>query len=287
MLPWEAERKLWNALEMIEFYPLKFWNLVYLVMGPRLLARDHHEPVAVSSDNPELDSAIWVTFLREGEEMMRVLSLPISAEMVSRIIFKVENKHHPGYEYPDNVYLTELENLQEILRSELLYRRFAYISPAVAEFFEQEKLFGQEVYDAFPEARVDIKDAGNCVAADLNTAAMFHLMRVAEFGLRRLAKRLKVALTHKGKPHPIEYADWKKVIDACKAKIANAQAASPGPKKQELLEQYADVADHCAFLKDIWRNNVSHTRKPYKRQDALAALERVRGFTQSLVAILS
>ena len=51
-----------------------------------------------------------------------------------------------------------------------------------------------------------------------------------------------------------------------------------GPKRQEKLELLSDAADHCVFMKDIWRNSVSHTRNPYKKSEAIAALDRVRDF---------
>ena len=63
-----------------------------------------------------------------------------------------------------------------------------------------------------------------------------------------------------------------------KNKITRARTAPAGPKKQAKLEFYSDAADHCVFMKDIWRNNVSHSRKPYKPGEAQAVLERVRDF---------
>ena len=95
-------------------------------------------------------------------------------------------------------------------------------------------------------------------------------MRAAEHGLRMLARKLKVKLTHKGKTQPVEYADWEKVIAAIKDKITAARALPHGPKRQERLENLSDAADHCVFMKDIWRNNISHTRKPYTSAEAIA-----------------
>jgi hypothetical protein len=46
--------------------------------------------------------------------------------------------------------------------------------------------------------------------------------------------------------------------------------------------KYSDAADHCEFMKDIWRNNVSHTRKAYSDPEAVAVLQRVREFMEFL-----
>jgi hypothetical protein len=107
-------------------------------------------------------------------------------------------------------------------------------------------------------------------------------MRVAEFGLRRLAKNLRVALTDKGKRCPIEYKDWDKVITACRSKIAEARTLPVGAKKEKLLQHYSRAADSCEYMKDIWRNEVSHTRRRYRKQEALGVIERVKEFVQPL-----
>jgi hypothetical protein len=134
------------------------------------------------------------------------------------------------------------------------------------------------IWTEFPPAKRDVQEAVYCYVLERDTATVFHAMRVAEHGLRSLARRLHVALTHKGRHQPIEFADWEKVIDGIKVKIAASRQLSKGPKQVRKLELYSDMADHCVFMKDIWRNNVSHARKPYKSSEALSVLERVRDF---------
>jgi len=172
----------------------------------------------------------------------------------------------------------EFTNMREGIMRELAKWQFVPVSPDLGRYFEQPKLFGENVDLAFPDARDDIRQAGNCIAIELSTAAVFHLMRVAEYGLRRLAKQLRVQLTHSGKAHPIEFAEWEKVITGCKNKITAARALNPGSKRQAQLERYSDAADHCMFMKDIWRNTVSHARKQYTPGEAIGVLDRVRDF---------
>jgi hypothetical protein len=96
----------------------------------------------------------------------------------------------------------QLEGIHNQLKIALSLHKFAHIAPNVQDYFEQEQLFGGVIYELFPEARNDIRNAGNCLAASLPDAAVFHLMRVAEHGLRALARKIKVGITHKGKPTP-------------------------------------------------------------------------------------
>jgi hypothetical protein len=176
----------------------------------------------------------------------------------------------------------QLRNVHAAISREVKKWKFVRIPDKAISYFEQERLFGDEVYSGFPDARADIKDAGNCIATELPTAAMFHLMRASEYGLRRLAHKLKVKLTHKGKNHPIDYADWEKVITGIKNKIADSRQLPHGSRREERLSMYSDAADHCTFVKDIWRNNLSHTRSPYRTAEAIAAFERIRDFLKFL-----
>jgi hypothetical protein len=107
-------------------------------------------------------------------------------------------------------------------------------------------------------------------------------MRTAEHGLRALARKLKVTITHGNKECPIEYGEWGKIITAIKNKIADARKLSTGPKRQAKLESYSNAADHCEYMKDIWRNSTCHARTPYKFSEAISVFERVRDFMQYL-----
>jgi hypothetical protein len=63
---------------------------------------------------------------------------------------------------------------------------------AQALFDPKEPLFGQLVADRFPDAADDISEAGKCLALQRGTAAVMHLMRVVEVGLKALAKFLRI-----------------------------------------------------------------------------------------------
>jgi hypothetical protein len=105
-------------------------------------------------------------------------------------------------------------------------------------------------------------------------------MRVAEYGLRKLAKQLKVTLRQDGKIQPIEYADWNKVITAIKNKIAEIRRLPSGPKREKALQFYSDAADRCEYMKDIWRNELAHTRRLYNKAETSAVITRVRLFIE-------
>jgi hypothetical protein len=175
----------------------------------------------------------------------------------------------------------EAKHTREILTYGMQKLKFVYIEPGKIPFVNNEALLGGGVRNFFTEAAEDIRAAGNCLAVDCSTAAVFHLMRAAEFGLRRIARKLRVRLTHSGSRQPLEFADWEKVITGVKNSISKARTIPPGPKRQARLETYSDLADNCTYMKDIWRNNVSHARKGYNSAEATGVMERVRDFMDS------
>jgi hypothetical protein len=179
---------------------------------------------------------------------------------------------------------SELNRIQTTLFTEIHDRKFLLVDATQTLFVDNEALLGPDIYECFAKARLDVKEAGNCIAADCNTAAVFHLMRVAEYGLRAVAGKLRVKLKNKGVNQPIEYADWQDVINGVKNKIVTTRALPRSKKKEQRLEFYSDIADQCEYIKDIWRNTISHTRKPYNAPEAVGVLFRVSGFMKKLAS---
>lgn len=177
-----------------------------------------------------------------------------------------------------------LHHLQELIISEMRERKFFSISELSAKTFDDPYPMCKEVADAFPKANYDIKEAYNCLVLDRSTAAVFHAMRIAEHGLRYLALKLRVKLTHKGKSQPIESATWDKILVEIKNRITAAHAAPHGARRQKQLAYYSDMAERCTYVKDLWRNPVMHTRRSYNKDEASGALRRVSEFMNLLAA---
>ncbi len=146
------------------------------------------------------------------------------------------------------------------------------------------KPFGETVYQKFEKARNDAEQAALCVAAGANTAAVFHLMRVVEWGIRALGAELGMRKVTEGtKRIPIESLTWGRLQDHIQAKV-NRRIASlrPGPSRESKVRFYSEVLQDFRGFKDAWRNHVMHTRAEYGESDALRVLSHVERFMQSL-----
>lgn len=166
-------------------------------------------------------------------------------------------------------------------QKELEARKLAFIPLERIKFFETENLFGADFHAKASKAiNLECKAAGNCLAADLNTAAVFHLMRVAERGMHALANHL---LPNQNiKPYPLEFSDWHKVVDAIEAALDSGVTKSvnltPGATKDRELEFYRGLVADLNYFKDAFRNPVSHLRGNHDFISAQAVLGKVKEF---------
>ena len=225
----------------------------------------------------------------------KALDLPASTDRAEHLQIRLALGKDELLTY--HVIDADVEAVLVALKRELSPLMFAFIPANKAQYAEQSVLFGEAVAKAFPSAASDIKEAGNCVAAGLNTAAVFHLMRVVEFGLNALAADLNIRTIGKKKRKPIDLAMWDEVIwkieENIGKKLHSKAPLSPAPKtgsrnrasqsKRERIKlHYRGILHEFLGFKDVWRNYVMHTHRSFKEEEAIALLARVREFMQRL-----
>lgn len=180
------------------------------------------------------------------------------------------------------VLAARLEAIVDGIHHNLGSRKFTFIPSNQANYWNNVSIFGDDWLITKPPSTVvlDAMEAGNCFAAGRWTASVFHCMRVAEHTLRQLARKLKVTISDKGKKCPLEYGDWNKVITGIRGKLTDLRRLPAGPRREKALQFYSAAADQCEYMKDVWRNEVSHTRRHYKEEEALRVIRRLRDFVQ-------
>lgn len=129
----------------------------------------------------------------------------------------------------------QLQELRRDIDGDLALRRFAFVPVNKAQIWDKRVPTWEAVLKRFPDTEADARDCMDAYALELNTAAVFHAMRVAETGLRALAGKLKVKLTQNKKPLPIEFATWQAVIQGCQNKITSIRQLIKSKKTQTLL----------------------------------------------------
>lgn len=115
---------------------------------------------------------------------------------------------------------------------------------------------------SFPEAATDAALAGECYRIEAYDACVFHLLRVLERGLRKMAVELRVASYHAGQ---IELRNWGTLIEEMEKAVKGLPGSTP--QEREYKERLSSAAMHFWFLKDVWRNVYYHVRNSPTTED--------------------
>jgi hypothetical protein len=176
----------------------------------------------------------------------------------------------------------QVQELRKDIQLELSDRRFAFVPVDHVDKLTKMTANWYLIWGYLPDCIKDTQDAIDCYVLKLYTASVFHSMRIAEVGLRNLATELEVTLKDREEEIPIEFADWNKVITGISNKIKAAHTLPANHKREQELTFYSDMADRCGYMKDMWRNPVSHARKVFNQGEASGVLDRVHGFMSLL-----
>ena len=133
---------------------------------------------------------------------------------------------------------------------------------------------------AFPSIGGEIEEGIDCYALEHNAACVFHMMRVAETGMRALARERQVSFPK----HPLEWAEWENIIDQIDAKARAATTGmSRGPERDAARAFYTAAVALLRAFKET-RNRIMHMRGSFDELDAQRAINQVRDFMNGLSA---
>jgi hypothetical protein len=232
--------------------------------------------------SPKILTTISVFVVDSVAQVFAQLGMEMSANNALDLKIRIDM----GELYTFEAMYKELDRLLVAILTELPRQKFVYISPSHHEYFDQEKLFGDGVYQAFPNVRAEIKNAGNALAVGLCTAAVFHLMRTAEKGMQVLAWDRRVGIVHNKPP---ELQQWKDILDGVENEVKNIAGwpNSLGIAKTQAEEFYNGALAEFRGFKDAWRNHVMHSRRDYEFDEAKTVVSHVSRFMRTLATRLS
>jgi hypothetical protein len=158
------------------------------------------------------------------------------------------------------------DELEIIVLLELDARERGYFEPSAP-------LFGSAFSAKFISGGIfELDEAAKCLALGRSTAAVFHLMRMMEIGVRAVARCL-------GIPDPVQpgQRNWgavlKKIKDAIDTKWPTATAKSSGDG-----EVFDALYASLDAVKNPWRNATMHPANKYTLEEAEHIFAAVRGF---------
>lgn len=170
----------------------------------------------------------------------------------------------------------ELRALKEALDDDLNKRVVFYPSPEKLKFtggMGKQFDFGT-LRAQLPDAHDQLTQAQYCYVADNESACVYHAMGAAEYGLRALAKRLRL------RKHLL--ATWGLLLKELRKKIEKMQGQTKTRKRREELDFYSSLLDQCVFFNEHYRKPTAHLPPKYETADALNALTRSAEFLKTL-----
>ena len=265
-----------SLLDMLRFYALDYVSVRDgLEEAKRLL-------IDLGPDAP-IDEVLATNLADAGRFALNaVQELPVHVSTLDRAARLAGSLNNMGARDRATV-INLIDEVRRDLVHELRTKYFLILPEGRRELLEQkEPLFGPEVdARADDDLRDEIRAAGRCLAYDEWTAAVFHLMRVLERGLRDISKRLKLKFPRK----PIDYQDWEGILQAIETKIQqlkNPQGKPLTGRGRARVEYLSDAVSQFRIFKDAWRNYVSHSRGFYGETEAFKVFRAVEHFMQAL-----
>jgi hypothetical protein len=188
-------------------------------------------------------------------------SVKISGQNVS-----IRNAGLPMSRY---VYFSEV--IYSTLRAELASRTFKCISVEKLPYLEPKWLTDGKLFEKYPEIVDEFQKAGRCFAYDENTACIFHLMRVTDSCLRKVADSLKVSY---------DARNWQGISDKITKNMEQKyQSKSDDWKKAEPF--YAAILTDIQAIGRGHRNPALHElERTYDEREARYMLTVIEGFSR-------
>lgn len=285
VIDWNS-RRLWSLADLIKQSIWRFVN-AGIKMHNFQLVLDSLESKQTQNSLAAIMAGLDSTALNEKTKInLRkfiddLLTLALEFDLpVSRILLYVAQDDPPRTS-------RELNSIIISVRTEVHGKLFVYIPSDRSPYYEKDDILSDKAKDAFPNAYIELREAGNCYAAERYTACVFHSMRAAEIGLRALADDVGVKFPDK----PIELAEWQNLIEKAESeikKIVNRGVTDPQQAQQrdEDRKFYSEAAAQFRYFKDGWRIRASHARETYTGSQAVNVMNHAQQFFEDLSARL-
>lgn len=218
---------------------------------------------AAKADMREETRKEFIYTFRELRRHLEVIGANLAIMSVDRALNGLKKKEFTYGEITQRIEIINGRLMDELS----LVRLYVFDKNRAVYFDSSNNLFGESVSNKFPSAIPDIEDAGRCIACAQGTAAVFHLMRVMEAGLKALSSRLDILYAPSWEshmhqimkkintPHNEKSKDWKSIEPFCR-----------------------DIMGDLQIVKVAWRNPTMHVVRRYSPDEAEAIFGAVKGF---------
>jgi len=193
------------------------------------------------------------------QELLIELSMPTSSELCQQAkstlqLFWITENDEPKDIGTEQI-SRRMHSLYDCVVAELQTRLFYRVPNDLVEHYNHIP-FEKTVVDSFPKAVDDMREAGKCYALGRNTAAAFHLMRVAEHGLNRIKDEFDLP----------EVKSWGAFL-----RDLREYAIKDKSREKGIMALHAKIG----AIKAAWRDDTMHVVRHYSSQQTNEVLQSV------------
>lgn len=255
---------------------VKKFDLPKLIMVLEAVHNAQIEVRKVRAGQQEELSTKWLQQIAdEGGAFCRHVGFNRAAEHAAYLVGRIRLR---GNDFDASHAEAEIDALARMLERDVYDFRFIQVDIEHADYLDNAAVFGSAVMGMFPSAAPDMEGAANCIAMELWTASVFHLMRVAEQGLRALARDRRIVVPR----GTLELANWEEIIRELEKAEDKIKDLPKTLARESQFEFYHSAMMDMRAIKNRYRNPVMHSRSWFNRHEALGARDRVFSLMQKL-----
>jgi len=225
-------------------------------------------------------SELWGMFRERCNE--------IDLESAVAQIDRIEDQLKWRPDMPRSQFRALIEELTNRVKDDLQAKLFCYIPKAKARYWENETLFGEEVFNKLPEAADDIYEAGSCFAVGRAGGTVYHCIGIMQAALFKIGDQLGCVIN-------LETDDWGSV--ATKIEAARGMYRTEAEKRSKSDAEfyarwrrrdasYAELIIDINAVKTAWRHSHAHFRQNFKMGQAEKVLSKVKDFVTHAATLL-
>jgi hypothetical protein len=285
----EAAAELWSLFEMLNIYARYFARtcVLFTEMIDHLKLEIFVDDAPIST--PSSDGSGWEGYAkREFWEQCRAacegLDLDSAMDQVDRVVAAFASK--------PEMRRSKLQSLIEDLRNRILdqlkSRWMLYMPLDRVGYWEQEALFGEEVFNKIPEITIDVYEAGSCYAAGRAGGTVYHCMGIMQGATFKAGKEIGCIIN-------LEIDDWGTAESKIKAALDQQRIIAEQKKGDATAYAlwkrkeagYNELLSDLNAVKKAWRHTHMHFRQTFNLEHAKKILDKVQEFAQYAATLIA
>jgi hypothetical protein len=210
--------------------------------------------------------------LRELRRALVALDANISLILLDSIMAHVAD-------FSKEVFCANINELSRRVKDEFSTVKLLHVQEPMVRYYQpREPLFGSEFEEKFGSSLFDLDESAKCLALGRPTAAVFHLMRIMEIGVRATARCLQV-------PDPTKpnERNWGHILAETR-KAIEAKWPTGAVRMSGDRALFEDLYASLDAVKNPWRNATMHVERTYTEDQAEHILVAVKGFMMKLAS---